>query len=57
MSARNRSRLTNWRQHALNPNNGEDFVWQEGREVSAAVSVHHDSRLRSALVLPVMSEK
>jgi putative CocE/NonD family hydrolase len=43
--------------YALNPNNGEDFVWQEGREVSAAVSIHHDSRLRSAVILPVMSEE
>jgi putative CocE/NonD family hydrolase len=44
---------SNYPLYAVNPNNGEDFVWQPGEERVAAIQVHHDDHSPSALVLPV----
>jgi putative CocE/NonD family hydrolase len=47
---------SNYPLYAVNPNNGEDFVWQPGTERVASVEVFHDGHHPSTLVLPVLGQ-
>jgi predicted acyl esterase len=44
---------SNYPLYAVNPNNGEDFVWQPAEERIAAVQLYHDTPHPSVLILPV----
>jgi len=44
---------SNYPLYALNPNNKNHFIWDEGEPLVASIKVHHDSTHPSHLILPV----